>query len=89
MSDVKIVKIETGFLSGKLSEDQQVRMFFGVPYAKPPVGDLRWRAPQPAEPWEGVRDARFRGNVDIDVYKRQEPGSRAFPWNPICKGTGW
>lgn len=38
MSDVKIVKIETGFLSGKLSEDQQVRMFFGVPYAKPPVG---------------------------------------------------
>ncbi|MCC2232769.1 carboxylesterase family protein [Lachnospiraceae bacterium CLA-AA-H215] len=74
MSDVKIVKIETGFLSGKLSEDQQVRMFFGVPYAKPPVGDLRWRAPQPAEPWEGVRDARFRGNVDM----HRRPSMKSF-----------
>ena len=48
MSDVKIVKIETGFLSGKLSEDQQVRMFFGVPYAKPPVGDLRCPTARPS-----------------------------------------
>ena len=29
----------------------------GVPYASPPVGDLRWRAPQPPEPWEGVRQS--------------------------------
>lgn len=32
-------------------------LFKGVPYAKPPVGDLRWRAPQPLEPWEGVYQA--------------------------------
>lgn len=31
--------------------------FLGVPYARPPVGDLRWRPPQPAEPWDGVREA--------------------------------
>ena len=31
--------------------------FLGIPYAKPPLGELRWRAPQQAEPWEGVRDA--------------------------------
>lgn len=30
--------------------------FTGIPYAAPPVGDLRWRAPAPVEPWEGVRD---------------------------------
>jgi len=31
--------------------------WFGIPYAKPPIGPLRWRAPQPAEPWSGVREA--------------------------------
>ncbi len=31
--------------------------FLGVPYARPPVGDLRWRPPQPLQPWSGVRDA--------------------------------
>ena len=31
--------------------------FLGVPYVKPPVGELRFRAPQPLDPWPGVRDA--------------------------------
>ena len=34
-----------------------VRAFLGIPYAAPPVGDLRWKAPQPAAKWKGVRDA--------------------------------
>lgn len=33
------------------------RSFYGIPYAQPPVGDLRWRSPLPAQPWTGVRDA--------------------------------
>lgn len=68
------VKTESGVIAGKLSDDGQVRMFFGVPYAKPPVGDLRWRAPQPAEPWDGVRDARFRANTNM--HKR--PSMKSF-----------
>ncbi|WP_337173013.1 carboxylesterase family protein [Paludisphaera sp.] len=35
-----------------------VRAFLGIPFAEPPVGDLRWRAPRPARPWEGVRQAK-------------------------------
>lgn len=35
--------------------------FLGIPYAEPPVGDLRWRAPVPAKPWQGIRDARSFG----------------------------
>ena len=35
----------------------RVRVYRGIPYAAPPVGDLRWRPPQPVEPWEGVREA--------------------------------
>jgi para-nitrobenzyl esterase len=36
--------------------------WLGIPYAKPPVGDLRWKAPQPAESWSGIRDATKFGN---------------------------
>ncbi len=39
-------------------EDDGVKKFFGMPFARPPVGDLRWRAPQPPESWEGVRPAK-------------------------------
>ncbi|NOY79452.1 MAG: carboxylesterase family protein [Kiritimatiellaeota bacterium] len=51
------VRIRTGTISGKVvGEAGAVRAFLGIPYAKPPVGGLRWRPPQPVEPWEGVRD---------------------------------
>jgi len=48
------VAIESGSLSG-LHRVNGTRSFLGVPYAAPPVGDLRWRPPQPLEPWSGVR----------------------------------
>jgi para-nitrobenzyl esterase len=40
-----------------------VRTFFGIPYAAPPVGALRWRSPAPAVPWTGVRDATRPGSI--------------------------
>ncbi|NBB64247.1 carboxylesterase family protein [Pseudomonas sp. ODNR1LW] len=43
-------------------EGAGVRAFLGVPFAQPPVGDLRWRAPQPVAPWNGVRDASRLGS---------------------------
>jgi carboxylesterase type B len=49
------VKVEGGMLQGT-SEDG-LSVYRGVPFAAPPVGDLRWRAPQPAKPWTGIRDA--------------------------------
>lgn len=51
------VEVETrsGMLMG--SRENDVRVFRGVPYAAPPVGDLRWRAPQPVADWPGVRAA--------------------------------
>ena len=48
------VKINDGIVSGELSDDQQVVAFKGIPFAAPPVGNLRWKAPQPTTPWEGV-----------------------------------
>jgi para-nitrobenzyl esterase len=50
-----VVQIESGAVRGLA--DDAVHRFFGIPYAAPPVGALRWRAPQPVQPWSGVRDA--------------------------------
>lgn len=48
-------RTQAGVLRGV--EGDGVRAFLGVPFARPPVGERRWRAPEPAQPWSGVRDA--------------------------------
>jgi para-nitrobenzyl esterase len=45
------IKTDKGSVEGALTTDGQVRAFKGIPYAAPPVGDLRWQAPQPAAKW--------------------------------------
>jgi len=52
-----IVRIEKGLVSGVSGGTPDMRVFKGIPYAAPPVGPLRWRAPQPVDKWEGVRKA--------------------------------
>ncbi len=52
--------VESGELRGV--ELGGVASFLGVPYAAPPVGELRWRPPEPPVAWEGVRDALERGS---------------------------
>ena len=52
------VRIDTGLLSGVAGSTQPtVRVFKGIPFAAPPLGDNRWKAPQPAAKWDGVRKA--------------------------------
>lgn len=59
-----VVAIDTGKLRGLIvGEKKDVEAFKGIPYAKPPVGELRWRAPEPAEKWAGVRDCFTFGNA--------------------------
>ncbi len=54
------VKIEGGRIEGRVEDG--VRAFRGIPFAAPPVGALRWQAPQPVRPWQGVRQAGDFGN---------------------------
>ncbi len=54
------VKLANGTLEG-VAEASGVRSFKGIPYAQPPVGDLRWKEPQPARNWTGVRQANAFG----------------------------
>src|SRR5579864_1178612 len=51
------VKLDTGLVSGITGATPDMRIYKGIPFAAPPVGNLRWRAPQPAAHWEGVRKA--------------------------------
>lgn len=57
--DEGLTKVDGGTLKGRLAKE--VWSFKGVPYAQPPVGDLRWRAPQPPKAWTGVREAADPG----------------------------
>jgi para-nitrobenzyl esterase len=51
------VRLDSGSISGTTGTSGEVRIFRGVPYAAPPVGALRWKAPQPVARWEGIRKA--------------------------------
>ncbi|CAK9036611.1 Pyrethroid hydrolase Ces2e (Carboxylic ester hydrolase) (carboxylesterase 2E) [Durusdinium trenchii] len=55
-----LVDTPAGTLRGTL--EGEVHVFKGIPYAEAPVGDLRWRPPVAAKPWDGVRDASSFGN---------------------------
>lgn len=75
-SPVPVVKTDTGRLRGV--ERDGVVAFLGVPYARPPVGALRWRAPRPAVPWSGVREATRFGAACL-----QDPPMANFgPYTP-------
>ena len=54
------VKTQYGVLQG--FEEDGVKKFLGVPFAQAPVGELRWKAPQPVQGWEGVRSAKQFGD---------------------------
>ena len=51
------VRIDSGLIEGATGADSHVRVFKGIPFAAPPVRDLRWQAPQPVAHWDGVRKA--------------------------------
>lgn len=59
-----IVSTSLGTLEGAYDREDTL-VWRGIPYAQPPVGALRWRAPRPVEPWEGVRRARRFGSAPL------------------------
>lgn len=76
---IRIAKTENGLVRGIEAADPRITAFKGIPFAAPPVGENRWRAPQPAENWEGVREAYRFGPISMqsipglgtDIYCRE------------------
>jgi len=59
--------VTNGRIEGVAEPDGRVRTFLGIPFARPPVGDLRWRPPQPMAAWTGIRDATRYGPSAIQT----------------------
>lgn len=74
----QMVKVRDGLLQGAVSNDH--RAFSGIPFAAPPVGDRRWRPPEPPAPWQGIRDATKPGS------RCAQPG-QSLSGKPVTTGS--
>jgi para-nitrobenzyl esterase len=62
------VHIDSGVIDGIPALTPNVMVYEGIPYAAPPVGDLRWKPPQPVTPWPAVRNADRYGPACMQYY---------------------
>ena len=53
----QIISVTGGKIRGIMNQDNSVEIYAGIPFATPPVGDLRWKEPQPVIPWDGILEA--------------------------------
>ena len=74
--------VETGSLQG--TTEYNMNVFKNIPYAAPPVGDLRWRPPQPAASWNGTRDASQFGDSCPQRKLKNESKGLGLPGNEDC-----
>lgn len=84
MSKNPITTITLGKLEGNWQAKKTIAVFKGVPFAKPPLGNLRWRPPEPLDSWEGIRKAQKFGPFAM----QQGTFIEAF-MNGLIEGQGW
>lgn len=90
---LKIVEVENGFVRGIPAADPRIISFKGIPFAEPPIDDLRWRAPQPAKNWDGIRDClefapvsmqNIPGLDKTNIYTREWNVDPEIPMSEDC-----
>ncbi|XP_034939406.1 acetylcholinesterase isoform X2 [Chelonus insularis] len=84
-SDPLIVETSSGLIRGisKTVLDHEVHIFLGIPFAKPPIGPLRFRKPLPIEPWHGILNATTLSNSCFQERYEYFPGFDGEEmWNP-------
>ncbi|MCF2487329.1 carboxylesterase/lipase family protein [Dyadobacter sp. CY347] len=78
------VTVENGVLEGTRPAGSGLLIFKGVPFAAPPVGELRWKEPQPAQNWQGVRKADQFGNKPMQKPIFGDMGFRSKDMSEDC-----
>ena len=73
-------RTEAGLVQGTAAADPTITVFKGIRYAAAPTGELRWRAPQPPTPWQGIQQANQFGNI---CPQAQPPGA-TLPMSEDC-----
>lgn len=90
---LRVAKTENGIVQGLPAADPRITSFKGIPFAAPPIGENRWRAPQPAENWDGVLKAFEFAPVSMqpqmgvdpnDIYVREWHVDPNTPMNEDC-----
>lgn len=89
---LRVVETENGTVRGLPAADPRITSFKGIPFAAPPVGENRWRAPQPCADWEGVRDAFEFAPISVqdtpglgtDIYCREWHVDPEIPMSEDC-----
>jgi para-nitrobenzyl esterase len=77
-------KIKNGIIEGLYDTKTGLQMYFGIPFARPPVGDLRWKAPQPAEDWDGVLETKKFSPRPVQAIVFGDMKSRSDGLNEDC-----
>ncbi len=78
------VKVEHGIIEGNYDTHTGIQTYFGIPFAKPPVGDLRWKAPQPLEHWEGIKATKTFGPRPMQTLVFGDMASRSDGVSEDC-----
>ncbi len=78
------VRLDTGLITGVAGNSPEVRVFKGIPFASPPVGNLRWRAPQPPAHWDGIRAADQFGPICMQAQAAGRGGAAPPKMSEDC-----
>lgn len=89
---IRQVRTENGWIRGIEAADPRITSFKGIPFAAPPTGKNRWRAPQPCENWAGVRDCSRFAPISMqwipglgdDIYCREWHVDPEIPMGEDC-----
>ncbi|WP_074671646.1 carboxylesterase/lipase family protein [Maribacter dokdonensis] len=78
------VQVENGIIEGNYDTHTGIQRYFGIPFAKPPVGELRWKAPQPLDNWEGVKETKTFGPRPMQTIVYGDMKSRSKGVSEDC-----
>ena len=97
----EVLSLKNGDIKGLVTKDKKVEVYAGIPYAKPPVGSLRWKEPEPVDNWTGVLDCTkfakksyqdesnpiMSSLVDIYAEKSWHPDYKSYPLEDMSEDS--